>query len=484
MDDLLSLRLTQPALPLMLWLIALPLVGAALTAVLPERHARVISAIGMGGTLSVALVMVLCFIPGGGFQYLIVHPWIPSLGAHLRLGVDALSVVLLPLSALMFGGALIDLWRRSIANTRLFFSLLQLQLALTLGILCALDSLLFFAFWEASLLPLYGMVVLWGETQGTAHFSPRRAATQYVLLMLGSGALLLLALLWAAQRGAGFDLTSTGAVPTELSIPIFLLLLAGLAAKLPVVPLHTWLPRLALGSPAGVVATFGGLKLGVYALIRLGDALTPTAWAQMHWLLAGIGTIGILYGAVAAVVQTNLRTLLAYLGISHVGLILLGLASGDAAGRQGAILLLWSLHITAGGLYLLFAALHRRTGSTELLHNGGVFAAAPKLTALTLWLALASIGLPGLIAFPAELLIIASSLKTHTGAALAAIFGAAVGAAALLGALRTAFFGTSPMGASLPDLRFREFALFLLLAASALAMGLFPAALTHLLPVF
>jgi len=466
-------------LPLLGLLVATPLLFALLIAVLPDQRARVLSLLAHLLTLLIALATLLAFTPGlTGYQFVQAGEWMPTLGIFWRLGVDGLSVAFLPIVPLLFLGAVVDGWntiQTRHASARLFHVLLLVQLALTLAILCALDTLFFFALWEASMLPLFFLIARFSNDPHA-----RQGAMQYVLLMLGSGGLLLFALLIAGLKLGHFDLASATPLPADSQRLVFLLILGGLAAKLPVVPLHTWLPRLALAGPPGIVATFGGLKLAAYVLLRLTETLTPDAARDFHWLLAGLGTLSLLYGALGAVTHTNLRTVLAYSSLSHVGLVLLGIASFSQTGRDGALLVLLALPLTAGGLYLLAAFLQRRTGSTDLHALTGVGQSAPRLAAIFLALALASVGLPGFALFPGELMILGSAFQTHTGTALAALFGAGVGVAALLGATRKVFHGPEGAQGPVPDLLPRELALMLVFLLAALGLGVLPGAVLAL----
>lgn len=476
------MRFAQPDLPLLSLLLATPCVGAALLAFFPARWAARVSAAAVAASLLLCAVLVFFFAPGAaGFQFVDRAPWIPTLGIDYRVGVDALSIFFLPLTVLLFAGALVSVRGSEVFRPRLFHGLILLQLAISLAIVCALDTLFFFALWEAALLPFYFLVTLWSGHSELPR--PRQSIMQYLLLMLASGVFLLFGLLLAAQASGGpalaLDLSQATGLPREAQPLVFTLLLVGLAAKLPIVPLHTWLPRLALDSPAGLVASFAALKLAAYAFIRLALSLTPDAARDAHWLLAGIGGLTLLYAAVSALAQSNLRRALAFAAISHVGLVLIGLAAFSPLGRQGAILLLLSFPLTSGGLFLLTAFLHRRVGSTDFFALGGIAQSAPRLAALFLFFALASLGLPGLVAFPAELMILVAALQTHTGAGLAALFGAVVAAAALIVAYRRVFLG--PPRVVVPDLRPDELALALLLALLALVCGIFPGLLLDVL---
>jgi NADH-quinone oxidoreductase subunit M len=219
-----------------------------------------------------------------------------------------------------------------------------------------------------------------------------------------------------------------------------------------------------------------GLKLGAYGIIRFAVPLAPSAAQDLHWLLAGLGVIGILYGALAALNQTNLRRMLAYSSVSHVGLVVLGIASFNLHGIQGAVFQLFNFVIIAGGLFLLTGYMHHRLGSTDLIHLGGAAQTMPLLAAFFMFLGLASLGIPGTSGFPAELLILISALGTHTGAGLAALFGLVIGSAYLLNSYRQSFFGpiTDQQVRATEDLRPRELATMLLFSLLVLVFGLFP----------
>ncbi|HNQ05226.1 MAG TPA: NADH-quinone oxidoreductase subunit M [Thiobacillaceae bacterium] len=467
--------------------------AGALAAWLPPRaeQARML-AVGVHG---LALILTAAVLAGfdphqTGFQMVARTAWIPGLGIDYAVGVDGISVLFLPATVLLFLGVHLASWHvRQLP--RLYHSLLLLQAGATLGVFCAVDTLLFFLFWELSLLPFYFLASLWGA-------GPHRnyAATQYTLVMLAGGVpllfgFLLLAFNQAAVNGLGlpaglsFDLIRLldTPMPADLEWTVFLLLLLGFAVKMPVFPLHTWLPLMAMEGPVAAVSLLTGLKLGAYGLIRFAVPLAPGAAQDMHWLLAGLGTFGLLYGAVAALAQTNLRALLAYSGLSHVGLVLLGVAAFNLQGVQGAVLQLVNFTAVAGGLFLMSAFLHQRLGSTDLLALGGVAHTMPRLAGFFLFFVLAGMGLPGSSVFPAEFMILMATLQTHTGAGLAALFGLVLGAAYFLNLYRRAFLG--PVGnatvAVSRDLRPRELGLVLVFALLILFFGLFPTSLLEVI---
>ena len=480
-------------LPLLsLLLLAVPFAAALCWLVPRPDWARWVALAGAAAGLALAVAAAIVFDAGRpGFQLVDQAAWIPTLNIAYRVGVDGISVLFLPATALLFLAAVAASWNGVHALPRLYFSMLLLLETATLGVFMALDTMLFLLFWELTLVPLYFLVSLWGIGPERRH-----AAVKYTLVMLAGGipllfGFLLLAFGQAEASGAGvpgglvFDLTEllSASLPRETGLAVFLLLLLGFAAKVPVFPLHTWLPVMAMEGPAAVTALVTGLKLGAYGLIRFAVPLAPGAAAELHWLLAGLGTAGVLYGAVTALAQTNLRRMLAYSSLSHVGLVVLGVASFNLQGLQGAVLQLLNFSVAAGGLFLLAGFLHQRTGSTDASDLGGVARTMPLLASFFLLFGLAGMGLPGTSGFPAELLILLSALRTHTGAGIAALAGAVVGAAYFLGLTRRVFFGPARHAAVLQavDLRPRELAIVLVLALIVLAVGFYPAPVLEVL---
>lgn len=455
-----------------------PLLAALLVALAPVRWARWLAAASMGGSLLAAGAALLAFLPAGArFQLIERMPWVPMLGIDYFLAVDGLSVLFLPATALLFLGTLVVGWRQpGLRDGRgVAVSLLALQ-SITVGVFCAMDLVLFFLCWELSILPVYALLCQAGVTAGA-----RAAATRYALLMLGGGFPLLLAiviLIGGAPAGAA-DLPNLLAEPLPLGRQ-YLILGLGLLAfglKVPLVPLHTWLPPIALAGPGGLTALLVGLKIGAYGLIRFALPLAPQAAADAYWLLAGLGTVSVIYGAVGMLAQSNLRVAMAYSSISHVGLVVLGVASLTVDGVLGGISLLLNFALATGGSFLLLACLHQRTGSTDVAALGGIVQRAPWLAAGVLFCGLAGIGLPLTSGFHGEWMLIAATLGRHTGAGMAALFGLAIGASAFVALYRQAFWGevrTAPV-APMQDLTGRERAVLWSLFGLILVIGLYPA---------
>lgn len=457
-------------------LIFLPVAAAASLWLLPARLARSLAAGAMLLVLAVASAVMLAFDPSGPrFQLLERVAWIDSLNVYYQVGVDGLSVLFLPATALLFLASLAASWNAVRSACRLHYSLLLSLQGATLGIFCALDTLLFFVFWELTLLPIYFLLARWGATAASV-----RAAARYFLIMLAGGVPLLLAfvLLAANQPVPCFDLPALLAMPLARPAQdaVFLLLLVGFAVKVPLVPLHTWLPEFALAAPGSLTALLVGLKLGAYGLVRFAIPLAPEAAQDLHWLLAGLGTLTLIYGAVGILAQSNLRVGLAYASICHVGLVVLGLASFSASGVQGAVALLQSFSVASGGALLLLEFLRQRTGSTDIHSLGGVAKTMPLLASGFLVCGLAGVGMPGTSSFPGEFMLILATLQSHSGAGMAALFGLAIAAAGFLALYRKAFLGPVVRRevAEAADLQPREWAVLVILIVLVAVIGIYP----------
>ncbi len=432
-------------------------------------------------TLLLSLFIVFRFDQtNSGFQFIERLPWMPGLNIDYIVGIDGISVLFLPLTSLLFIGIIIASWNSIRTMPKLFFMLLLLLETATLGIFISLNTILFFLFWELTLIPIYFLIMYWG-------IGPNRryAAVKYTLVMMAGGMPLLFGFILTAShhahQGSGelvFDYITllNNPLPAELQTTLFFLLLLGFAFKAPIFPLHTWLPAIAMEGPASIAAIMTGLKLGAYGLIRFTVPLAPDAAQEFHWLLAALGITGVLYGAVLAVSQTNLRKMLAFSSVSHLGLVILGIASFSTQGIQGALFQLYNFTIVAGGLFILIGFLHHRTGSTELVSLGGLAKTMPLLTSFFFIFGLAGLGVPGTNGFIAENLILVSTLQTHTGAGIAALIGMVLAAAYFLTIYQKAFLGPvkNDVVASAMDLRTRELLLTLALCLLIIIFGIFP----------
>ncbi len=471
---------------LSLLILILPIASMLIMLTSDQLKARWIALIASTSSLIISLWVVFKFDQNNAeFQFIERLPWIPSLNIDYIVGIDGISVLFLPLTSLLFIGIILSSWNSIRSMPRLYFILLLLLETATLGIFISLNTILFFMFWELTLIPIYFLIIYWG-------IGPNRryAAVKYTMVMMAGGIPLLFGFIIAAFNHATlahagnpsgelvFDYITllNNPLPAELQTVIFFLLLLGFAFKAPIFPLHTWLPAIAMEGPASIAAIMTGLKLGAYGLIRFTVPLAPDAAQNFHWLLAGLGITGLLYGAVMAVSQTNLRKMLAFSSVSHVGLVILGIASFSIQGLQGALFQLFNFTIVAGGIFILIGFLHHRTGSTEVVSLGGVAKTMPLLASFFFIFGLAGMGVPGTNGFIAENLILVSVLESHTGAGIAALVGIVLAAAYFLTIYQRAFLGPvkNDVISTAMDLRTRELLLTLGFCILIIIFGIFP----------
>jgi len=477
--------------PLLSFIIVLPLLGAILIGACHHiRLAKIIALSIAVIELIPALFAVRLFnSDSAGFQLIEHYAWIPKLNIDFLVGIDGLSVLFLPMTALVTLMVILASWNSATHLTRFHFALLLALEGITMGVFCALDMVLFFLFWELTIPPIFFLIGLWG-------IGPRRrgAAMKYTLFMLVGGVPILFAIIMLAINHVNSvggqipqDLTFSfpvfleTPVPDDLQTMVFLFFLAGFAIKAPLIPFHTWLPTVAMEGPAQLTALLVGLKLGAFGILRFAMPLAPSAAVEYSWVLGIVGAVALIYSALIALQQTNLRRLLAYASISHVGLIIIGISSLNIQGIQGAIFSLLNFTLVASSLMLVAGFIQHRLGSTEIVHLGGLAKAMPRLTSFYYIFIFASIGVPGTNGFPAELLLIIGALLAHPSLGITALTGTVLSAAYMLSYTRRTFLGPITQMAvhQVHDLRPRELALLSTPVILILLLGCFPNSLLN-----
>jgi NADH-quinone oxidoreductase subunit M len=473
-------------IPILSCLIGLPLVAApALFLLRDTGHVRTLAlaAVLLQLLLSLAALANVDFA-SDHMALLERHRWIPSLHAQYLLGIDGISAPLLPVTALLTAGAILSSWNTVKQYQALYYALILALDSFTIGIFCALDLVLFFLFWELTLIPLFFLISLWGIGPHRRH-----AAAKYVLMMVAGGLLLLLgfsllALDHAQQSGlqglAGLSFDFTALVSADSSTAmqwaIFLLLFVGFAFKAPLFPFHVWLPTVAMEGPLAVTALLSGLKLGIYGIVRFAIPLAPHGAHRFAGLMATMGIVTALYGGLLALRQTNLRKVLAYSSVSHVGLVVIGISALNVQGLQGAVLQLINFATIGGGAFLVCGFVYARLGSTDVYALGGLAKSAPLLATAFFMVGLAGIGVPGTNGFVAENLILLGSCDARTGQGIAALLSTVVGAAAFLLCFQRAILGPPLQSAvsGIADLVPRERFIALIMALVILGCGIYP----------
>lgn len=475
--------LEQVGFPILTALILLPvLLAGALGVIADAKLIRRVAVWGAFAELVLSIVLVLEFAPGiAGMQFVEKLNWIQTVGIGYHVGVDGISVLFIPLTALVTFVVILFSFDRVRFLFNAWAAMLLLLEAATIGVFAALDLILFFAFWELMLVPTYFLIKLWGVGPQRQH-----AGLKYVMYMLvGSTpmviAIVLLGLNYRAASGSNvysFDLAALLSVPVrpEMQTLIFFLLAFGFAVKVPLFPFHTWLPTVLVEGPVGLSILLVALKVGIYGFLRVAVPLVPQAALQWSWLLAGLGTIAVLYAGLLALHQRNLRRLLAFAAVSHAGLAVLGVFSLNVHGVQGALILVLQLGLSATGLLLLTWFLYTRLGSSDVAALGGIAAQAPVLSGFFFVFGLAAIGTPGTSGFVGEFLVLLGAFRAHTTLAAAAVIGIIVSAAYFLSYYERAFAGR-PRGdatRTMEDLRPAEAAVALALAGLIFWIGLYP----------
>ena len=470
--------------PLLTFIIFTPLAGAVLVAVLPNRRPELVKAVGYGATATtIGFVGYLLYqfdAGSSGYQFVENYQWIDTLGVRYVVGVDGISLFMVALTALLFPLGLLA--SETITERTKPYTMWMLILESSLlGVFLGLDLVLFFVFFEFVLVPMYFIIAGWGHDRRVyASFK------FFLYTMTGSAFLLVglltLAFLHAQDHALTFDLRiltawAPGGLSDGTAKLLFLAFFAAFAVKVPLFPLHTWLPDAHTEAPtAGSVILAGVLlKMGTYGFLRFSLPLFPDAtvfWAPMLLVLA---TIGIVYGAVVAAMQPNLKRLIAYSSIAHLGFVVLGIFALTTQGLEGGVFTMISHGLTTGALFLLVGFLYDRRHTFDISDFGGLWKAVPVFGGIFLAVAFASIGLPGFSGFVGEFLALIGTFIVHRPYAVVSAVGVILAAVYLLWAYQRAFTGAlNGENAKVRDLKVRELAAVVPLLGLSLFLGLYP----------
>ena len=464
-------------------LVIVPVLGAILLALIPGARPDVRKQIAflfsaVTGALSV-WVMLEFDTAESGFQFVARQPWIDSIDASLFFGIDGISLWLVVLTGLLFPLAIIGIDPEH--DDKPYFAWLLLLEAGAMGVFLSLDLLMFFLFFEVVLIPMYFLIGRWG------HGNRRYAAMKFfIYTMFGSAFMLIgmlaLVYLHARETGGGvtFDLVQIAeaqSVATTTARWLFLSFAVAFAVKVPIFPLHTWLPDAHTEAPTAGSVILAGimLKLGTYGFLRFGLYLFPEASVWFGPAFLTLGTIGIIYGAVVATMQKDLKRLVAYSSVAHLGFIVIGTFAINTEGVTGAILQMVNHGISTGALFLLVGMVYERRHTREIAALKGLQSAAPLLAGVFTVVMLSSIGLPGLNNFVGEFLILLGAFTAHRWWAVVATVGVILAALYMLWAYQRVFHGKAEgENAEMPDLRFREGLLLVPFLAGIVFLGVYP----------
>jgi NADH-quinone oxidoreductase subunit M len=470
------------AFPILTSLVVLPILGALAVAILPRRRPELVRLVAIGTTVATAMLSIWLLVEfdqgNAGFQFVSQHEWIERFGISWALGVDGISLFLVVLTGVLFPLAVLGV--KPHHDDKNYFAWILLLMGAVMGVFLSLDLFLFFLFFELTLVPMYFLIGGWGYA-GRVY-----AANKFFLYtMLGSAFMLvaIVSLVWLNADATGITtfnlvaLAESQSLATETARLLFVAFLAAFAVKIPMFPLHTWLPDAHTEAPTAGSLILAGvlLKLGSYGLLRFGFYLFPEAALWARPVLLTLGVIGIVYGAIVATMQTDLKRLVAYSSVAHMGFVVIGLAALNTEGLDGAVIQMVNHGISTGALFLLVGMIYERRHTREIAALSGLQKVAPVMAGVFTLVMLSSIGLPGLNGFVGEFLILQGTFLAGRWWAVVAASGVILAALYLLWAYQRVFHG-EPEGdnASMPDMRVREFLVMVPFIAIIVGMGVYP----------
>jgi NADH-quinone oxidoreductase subunit M len=466
---------------LLLLVLALPVAGFLAVLALPKSHARAIRVVALAASLAVfalSLGLTVPFSnPAAGSQFVTDVPWVASPAIRFHVAVDGVSLWLVLLTTLLTPIGILISWHHIDRQVKGFHALMLLLEFGLVGVFVALDLFLFYVFWEVSLVPMYFLIGVWG------HERRIYAAVKFFLYTMAGSVLMLAGMIYLYTRAGTFDYTELLKMLTDGRLScrgleeslLFLAFFVAFAIKVPLFPLHTWLPDAHVEAPTAgsVLLAAVMLKMGTYGLLRFAIPMFPNA-ARLHapWITA-LAIIGIIYGALVAMVQPNMKKLVAYSSVSHLGFVVLGLFSFTQLGFDGAVYQMLNHGVTTGALFVLVGYLYERRHSLEIADYGGVATPAPNLASVFLITTLASIGLPLLNNFVGEFLVLQGTAQANFRLAAIASTGVILSACYMLWLYQRAFLGEAgaEVRSRLTDLTAREWAAIVPLLVLMVWMG-------------
>ena len=415
-------------------------------------------------------------------QFVERSPWIERFQIEYFLGVDGISVPLVLLTTILTIVVVVGGWQVIQSRVAQYFAAFLIMEGLMIGVFCALDGILFYLFWEAMLIPMFLIIGVWG--------GPNRvyAAIKFFLYTLLGSLLMLVALLYLYRASGGsFDLLVFHHLPLSGGVQtlVFLAFFAAFAVKIPMVPVHTWLPDAHVEAPTGgsVILAAITLKMGAYGFLRIAMPIAPDAAQQIAPVIIGLSLLAVVYIALVALVQQDMKKLIAYSSISHMGFVTLGFFVFETRAMEGAIVQMISHGFVSGALFLCVGVLYDRLHSREIATYGGVIKVMPIFAFFIVFFAMANAGLPGTSGFVGEFLVILGTFSVNAWYAAIAALTLIVGAAYTLWMVKRVVFGAiqNPKVAELKDLDRREFGVLLLVALGVLIIGVWPAPLLEVM---
>jgi NADH-quinone oxidoreductase subunit M len=470
-------------MPLLELLLLIPVVGAGVVLALPAERARLAALVVTLLELAVSLQLWFGFVPDGGMQFRVMREWIPSYGVGWHLGLDGISLFLVLLTTATMPLAVLGSWNYITEKLRAYYALLLVLTSGMIGVFLALDMFVFYVFWEVMLIPMYFIIGIWGGARKLY------AAIKFFLYTFVGSLLMLVAILvmyWQVGRATGsysFDygyLLMNADLVRGSALWLFGAFALAFAIKVPIFPFHTWLPDAHVEAPTAGSVILAGilLKMGTYGFLRFALPFFPEAafHPTVQMIVVMLAVVGIVYGALVAMVQPDFKKLVAYSSVSHLGFVMLGIWALNTQSVTGAIVIMINHGISTGALFLIIGMLYERRHTREIAAFGGIARSVPMLSAVLTLVALSSIGLPGTNGFVGEFLVLVGSFKAFPWATAIATTGVIFAAAYLLWALQRILFNQEPQGenATMKDLSGREVAILVPIIIAILWIGLYP----------
>ncbi|MEZ5475145.1 MAG: NADH-quinone oxidoreductase subunit M [Steroidobacteraceae bacterium] len=489
----------MPHLGLLSLLVWLPIVGGVLVLFLGDRNIALGRWVALGTSRIVFGLSIPLYtgfdVATAAMQFVERVPWITSINVDYALGVDGIALPLILLTTFMSIPVVVAGWTVIESRPAQYFAAFLVMEGLMIGVFAALDSLLFYFFWEAMLIPMFLIIGVWG--------GPRRvyATIKFFLYTFFGSVFMLVALIYMYTQSGDFSIATLQALPLTLNeqIWIFIAFLLAFAVKVPMVPVHTWLPDAHVEAPTGgsVVLAAIMLKMGGYGFLRFSLPITPDASRELDWVIIGLSLIAIVYICFVALAQTDMKKLIAYSSIVHMGFVTLGtflvfdiLAAngsvrGAAMGIDGAMVQMVSHGLISGAMFLCIGVMYDRLHTREISAYGGVINTMPYFGAFMVFFSMANSGLPGTSGFVGEFLVILASFKANFWYALLTATTLILGAAYSLWLVKRVIFGpvANKNVASMQELNGREFIVLGMLAIAVLAIGIWPAPLLEVMQV-
>ncbi|MBU2785621.1 NADH-quinone oxidoreductase subunit M [Acidithiobacillus ferriphilus] len=466
--------------PLLSYAIWVPIVGGLLVLAVGDRRAAVARWLALLVSLATFAVTIL-LLTGfdthtAAMQFSERIAWIPTLDIFYHLGIDGISLWFVLLTSLLTVLVVISSWRNVTERVAQFMAAFLIMEGTMIGVFCALDAILFYVFWEAMLIPMFLIIGVWG--------GPRRvyATIKFFLYTFLGSVLMLVALLYLYfHSGDSFGLLVFQKTPLGMGaqILIFLAFFFAFAVKIPMWPVHTWLPDAHVEAPTGgsVILAAVMLKMGAYGFLRLSLPIVPDASHKLAWLMIALSLTAIIYVALVAIVQEDMKKLIAYSSIAHMGIVTLGFFVFDGVAVEGGIIQMLSHGFVSAAMFLCVGVLYDRMHTRDIKAYGGVANVMPIFAALMMLFAMANVGLPGTSGFVGEFMVVLGTYQVNPWAAILAATGLITGASYTLWLFKRVIFGaiTHTEVAGLKDLDGREIFVLATLAAFTLLLGLWPA---------